>query len=96
VLAVIYLIFNQGYGGRGELAAEAIRLGRALVEPMPDEPEPHGLLVLMLLHDTRRQARFRDGELVLLAKHQRTLASSPRRTALTLRRPKPGAHAGPA
>lgn len=39
VLAVVYLIFNQGYGGRGELAAEAIRLGRALVELMPDEPE---------------------------------------------------------
>jgi RNA polymerase sigma-70 factor, ECF subfamily len=67
VLAVVYLIFNEGYGGRGELAAEAIRLGRALAELMPDEPEVHGLLALMLLHDARREARFRDGELVLLA-----------------------------
>ena len=67
VLAVVYLIFNEGYGGRGELAAEAIRLGRALAELMPDEPEVHGLLALMLLHDARREARFRDGELILLA-----------------------------
>jgi RNA polymerase sigma-70 factor, ECF subfamily len=66
VLAVVYLIFNEGYGGRGELAAEAIRLGRALAELMPDEPEVHGLLALMLLHDARRDARLRDGELVLL------------------------------
>jgi RNA polymerase sigma-70 factor, ECF subfamily len=73
VLAVIYLIFNQGYSGRGDLAAEAIRLGRALVELMPDEPEPHGLLALMLLHDSRRQARFREGELVLLADQDRAL-----------------------
>jgi RNA polymerase sigma-70 factor (ECF subfamily) len=73
VLAVIYLIFNQGYGGRGELAAEAIRQGRALVELMPDEPEPHGLLALMLLHDSRRPARFREGELVLLADQDRSL-----------------------
>ncbi|HEY3764919.1 MAG TPA: DUF6596 domain-containing protein [Gaiellales bacterium] len=65
-LAVVYLIFNEGYGGRGDLAAEAIRLGRALAELMPDEPEVHGLLALMLLHDARRAARFRDGELVLL------------------------------
>jgi RNA polymerase sigma-70 factor, ECF subfamily len=67
VLAVVYLIFNEGYGGRGELAAEAIRLGRALAELMPDEPEVHGLLAMMLLHDARRSARFLDGELVLLA-----------------------------
>jgi RNA polymerase sigma-70 factor, ECF subfamily len=67
VLAVVYLIFNEGYGGRGDLAAEAIRLGRALAELMPDEPEVHGLLAMMLLHDARREARFRDGELVLLA-----------------------------
>jgi RNA polymerase sigma-70 factor, ECF subfamily len=67
VLAVVYLIFNQGYGGRVDLAAEAIRLGRALAELMPDEPEVHGLLAMMLLHDARRAARFRDGELVLLA-----------------------------
>jgi RNA polymerase sigma-70 factor (ECF subfamily) len=66
-LAVVYLIFNEGYGGRGELAEEAIWLGRALAELMPDEPEVHGLLGLMLLHESRRGARFRDGELVLLA-----------------------------
>ena len=68
VLAVVYLIFNEGYAGRGDLAAEALRLGRALAELMPDEPEVHGLLGLMLLHDARRAARFDDdGELVLLA-----------------------------
>ena len=67
VLAVVYLIFNEGYGGRGELAAEAVRLGRALAELMPDEPEVHALLALMLLLDARRDARFREGELVLLA-----------------------------
>jgi RNA polymerase sigma-70 factor (ECF subfamily) len=55
VLAVVYLIFNEGYGGRGDLAEEAIRLGRALAELMPDEPEVHGLLALMLLHDARRR-----------------------------------------
>jgi RNA polymerase sigma-70 factor, ECF subfamily len=73
VLAVVYLIFNEGYSGRGELAAEAIRLGQALAELMPDEPEVHGLLALMLLHDARREARFRDGELVLLADQNRSL-----------------------
>jgi RNA polymerase sigma-70 factor, ECF subfamily len=73
VLAVVYLIFNEGYGGRGELAAEAIRLGGVLAELMPDEPEVHGLLAMMLLLDARREARFRDGELVLLADQDRTL-----------------------
>ena len=73
VLAVVYLIFNEGYGGRGELAAEAIQLGRALVELMPDEPEAHGLLALMLLLDARRESRFRDGDLVLLADQDRSL-----------------------
>ena len=73
VLAVVYLIFNEGYSGRGDLAAEAIRLGRALVELMPDEPEPGGLLALMLLNDARREARFREGELVLLADQDRAL-----------------------
>jgi RNA polymerase sigma-70 factor, ECF subfamily len=69
VLAVVYLVFNQGYGREdgGGLATEAIRLGAALAELMPDEPEVHGLLALMLLHDARRAARFRDGDLVLLA-----------------------------
>ena len=58
VLAVVYLIFNEGYSGCVELAAEAIWLGRALVELMPDEPEAHGLLALMLLQRLRREARF--------------------------------------
>jgi RNA polymerase sigma-70 factor, ECF subfamily len=66
VLAVVYLIFNAGYGGRNDLAGEAIRLGVALTELMPDEAEVHGLLALMLLHDARREARFRAGEVVLL------------------------------
>jgi RNA polymerase sigma-70 factor, ECF subfamily len=73
VLAIVYLIFNEGYDGRGELAAEAIRLGAALVELMPDEPEASGLLALMLLHDSRRAARFSDGELVLLTDQDRSL-----------------------
>jgi RNA polymerase sigma-70 factor, ECF subfamily len=67
VLAVVYLIFNEGYGGRVDLAAEAIRLGDALTGLMPDEAEVHGLHALMLLNDARRDARFENGELVLLA-----------------------------
>ena len=73
VLAVVYLIFNEGYGGRGELTAEALRLGCALAELMPDEPEVHGLLAMMLLHDARRAARFRGDDLVLLADQDRSL-----------------------
>ncbi len=73
VLAVVYLIFNRGYEARNQLAHEAIRLGGALVELMPDEPEAFGLLALMLLHDSRRAARVRDGELVLLADQDRSL-----------------------
>jgi RNA polymerase sigma-70 factor, ECF subfamily len=73
VLAVVYLIFNEGYGGRGELAAEAIRLGRALAELMPDEPSVYGLLALMLINDARRDARFADGAIVLLADQDRSL-----------------------
>jgi RNA polymerase sigma-70 factor, ECF subfamily len=76
VLTVVYLIFNEGYSippTRGELAAEALLLGRALAELMPDEPEVHGLLAMMLLHDARREARFRDGDLVLLADQDRSL-----------------------
>jgi RNA polymerase sigma-70 factor, ECF subfamily len=72
VLAVIYLIFNEGYGGRGDLAGEALWLGRALVEMMPDEPEAYGLLAMMLMHDSRRETRFRDGELILLADQDRS------------------------
>jgi RNA polymerase sigma-70 factor (ECF subfamily) len=76
VLAVVYLVFNEGYSApptHGELAAEALRLGRALAELMPDEPEVHGLLAMMLLHDARRAARFREGELVLLADQDHSL-----------------------
>jgi RNA polymerase sigma-70 factor (ECF subfamily) len=77
VLAIVYLIFNEGYGGRVDLAAEAIRLGRVLAELMPDESEVHGLLALMLLHDSRRRARFSPtGELVLLADQDRSLWNS--------------------
>jgi RNA polymerase sigma-70 factor (ECF subfamily) len=72
VLAVVYLIFNAGYDGRHELAAEAIRLGHSLAGLMPDEPEVSGLLALMLLHDSRSTARFCEGELVLLADQDRT------------------------
>jgi RNA polymerase sigma-70 factor, ECF subfamily len=79
VLAVVYLIFNEGYSAppsRGELAAEAIRLGRALSALMPDEPEVAGLLALMLLLDARRDARLRDGELVLLADQDPSLLNA--------------------
>ena len=72
-LAVVYLIFNEGYGGRGDLANEAIRLGRALAELMPDEPSVHGLLALMLVNDARRDARFEDGTVVLLRDQDRSL-----------------------
>lgn len=81
VLAVVYLIFNEGYAAssgdrliRDELCDEAIRLGRLLTELMPDEPEALGLLALMLLIDSRRSARLAgDGELVPLADQQRTV-----------------------
>jgi len=72
VLAVVYLIFNEGYAGRVDLTAEALRLGVALTELMPDEPEVHALMALMLLDDARRNARFADGELVLLADQDRS------------------------
>ncbi|MEV0221900.1 sigma-70 family RNA polymerase sigma factor [Streptomyces sp. NPDC050704] len=73
VLAVVYLIFNEGYGGREDLCAEAVRLGRLLVELMPDEPEALGLLALMLLIEARRPARTTsDGELVLLSDQDRS------------------------
>jgi RNA polymerase sigma-70 factor (ECF subfamily) len=73
VLAVVYLIFNEGYGGRGDLASEAIRLARALAELMPDEPEVQGLLALMLVNDARRDARFADGTVVLLRDQDQSL-----------------------
>jgi RNA polymerase sigma-70 factor (ECF subfamily) len=74
VLATVYLVFNEGYSAhRSELAAEAIRLGRMLVSLMPDEPEPGGLLALMLLHDARRDARRdEDGEPILLDEQDRS------------------------
>jgi RNA polymerase sigma-70 factor (ECF subfamily) len=72
VLAVVYLIFNEGYGGRAQLADEAIRLGRALAELMPEEPEVHALLALMLIDDARRETRFDEGVIVLLRDQDRS------------------------
>jgi RNA polymerase sigma-70 factor (ECF subfamily) len=79
VQAVIYLIFNEGYAAasgehlvRRDLCAEAIRLGRLLSEMLPDEPENIGLLALMLLHDSRRETRVRDGQLVTLEDQERS------------------------
>ncbi len=80
VLSVLYLVFNEGYLAtsdgplvRAELVAEALRLQRSLCALLPDEPEPLGLLALMLLHDSRREARTGDdGELVLLEHQDRT------------------------
>jgi RNA polymerase sigma-70 factor (ECF subfamily) len=72
VLAVVYLVFNEGYSRHTELAAEAIWLGRALAELLPDQPEVHGLLALMLVHDSRRDARIEDGRIVLLAEQDRS------------------------
>ena len=79
VLAVVYLIFNEGYGAtagdelvRPELSAEAIRLGKLLATLMPDEPEALGLVALMLLHDSRRDTRVSaGGDLVLLEDQDR-------------------------
>jgi RNA polymerase sigma-70 factor (ECF subfamily) len=81
VQAVVYLIFNEGYSAssgdslvRRELCAEAIRLARTLVELLPDNPESMALLALMLLHDSRRDARSsKDGQLVTLEEQDRSL-----------------------
>ncbi len=105
VLRVIYLIFNEGYAAssgdalvRRELCGEAIRLGRVLVELMPDEPEALGLLALMLLHDARREARVGpEGAIVLLEDQDRSRWDRPRidegsalvERALRMRRPGP-------
>jgi RNA polymerase sigma-70 factor (ECF subfamily) len=73
VLVVIYLIYNEGYSGRVDLGAEAISLGRVLTALMPDEPEAHGLLALMIIHHARRRARFSGEDLVLLDDQDRSL-----------------------
>ncbi len=75
VLAVVYLVFNGGYGPpvRSELCAEAIRLAALLATLMPDEAEVHGLHALLLFQDARREARVRNGELVLLEQQDRAL-----------------------
>jgi RNA polymerase sigma-70 factor (ECF subfamily) len=104
VLAVIYLVFNEGYSAsvgdalvREELCAEAIRLGRLLAELMPDEPEVGGLLALMLLTHSRRGARSApDGSLVLLPDQDRSLwdpaliEEGQARVRVSLRRNLPG------
>ena len=80
-MAVLYLIFNEGYAAssgetllRQTLASEAIRLGRLLCQLLKGQPGPRGLLALMLLHDSRRAARVTaGGELVLLGEQDRTL-----------------------
>ena len=104
VLAVLYLLFNEGYAAttgaalvRDGLCSEAIRLARTLVELMPDEPEALGLLALLLLHDARRTARVdASGELVLLEDQDRTqwdaasIAEGVDRLDAALRRGRPG------
>ncbi|MGS0686083.1 RNA polymerase sigma factor [Nakamurella sp. GG22] len=104
VLAVVYLIFNEGYAAssgdrlvRDDLCAEAIRLGRLLTDLMPDEPEVLGLLALMLLIDARRTARVTaGGDLVVLAQQDRgswdagAIAEGQHLVRRCLRRNRPG------
>jgi RNA polymerase sigma-70 factor, ECF subfamily len=105
VLSVLYLMFNEGYLAtshgelvRGDLVADALRLARGLSALLPNEPEPTGLLALMLLHDSRREARVGDhGDLVLLEDQDRTKWKRPLieegirliERALHMRRPGP-------
>ena len=105
VLSVLYLVFNEGYLAtshehlvRGDLVADALRLARSLSALLPDEPEPMGLLALMLPHDSRREARVSDkGDLVLLEDQDRIKWKRPQieegvrlvEQALRLRRPGP-------
>jgi RNA polymerase sigma-70 factor (ECF subfamily) len=99
VLAVLYLIFNEGYGPpvRRDLCTESIRLARLLTRLMPDEAEAHGLEALMLLQDSRSEARVADGAIVLLEAQDRTLWDADEIAAgkaaldrgLALRRPGP-------
>ena len=105
VLSVLYLVFNEGYLAtsdehlvRRDLVADALRLARGLATLLPSEPEPIGLLALMLLHDSRRDARVSDeGDLVLLENQDRTKWNRPQieegirliERALNMRRPGP-------
>ncbi|WP_405577047.1 RNA polymerase sigma factor [Streptomyces sp. NBC_01092] len=97
VLAVVYLIFNQGYDGEADLCTEAVRLGRLLAELMPDEPEVTGLLALMLLVESRRRARQDEhGALVPLPEQDRArwdpalIAEGQALVRRCLRRDRPG------
>jgi RNA polymerase sigma-70 factor (ECF subfamily) len=103
VLSVVYLVFNEGYLAtshgqlvRGDMVEDALRLARCLSALLPDEPEPMGLLALMLLHDSRRETRVSDeGDLVLLEDQDRTRWNRPQieeggrlvEEALRMRRP---------
>jgi RNA polymerase sigma-70 factor, ECF subfamily len=99
VLAVLYLLFNEGYSDvvRSQLTSEAIRLARLLVQLMPDEPEAAGLLALMLFHDARRDTRLApDGALITLDDQDRAKWDHPQITEAVdlldsaLRRAEPG------
>jgi RNA polymerase sigma-70 factor (ECF subfamily) len=96
VLAVLYLVFTEGWHDRSDLAAEAIRLARVLRELMPDEPEVAGLLALLLLTEARRPARTAGGRLVPLAEQDRSrwdaglVAEGQELVRACLRRNRPG------